>query len=80
RLGPGAYARDPDFADPVFDGVIDAMHLTGRFDVQLHVMTRDVTELDRLLEKLKDEMGAEETNTRLVLRQLEGFPRAVRPG
>ncbi|MEM8709110.1 MAG: Lrp/AsnC family transcriptional regulator [Actinomycetota bacterium] len=79
RLGPGAYARDPDFADPAFEGVIDAMHLTGRFDVQLHVMTSDVAELDRLLEKLKDEMGAEETNTRLVLRQLEGFPRPVQP-
>ncbi|MEM1334258.1 MAG: Lrp/AsnC family transcriptional regulator, partial [Actinomycetota bacterium] len=74
RLGPGAHSRDPDFADPVFAGVIDAVHLTGRFDVQLHVMTHDVAELDRLLERLKDEMGAEETNTRLVLRQLEGFP------
>lgn len=79
RLGPGSYTTDPAFEDPVFDGVIDAVHLTGRFDVQLRVMARDVAELDHLLAKLKDEIGAEETNTRLVLRSLEGFPRAVPP-
>lgn len=79
RLGPGSYTTDPAFDDAVFDGVIDAVHLTGRFDVQLRVMARDVAELDQLLAKLKDEIGAEETNTRLVLRSLDGFPRAVPP-
>lgn len=79
RLGPGAYADDPVFDGAGFDGVIDAVHLTGRFDVQLRVMAADVAELDRLLGQLKDDIGAEETNTRLVLRSLEGFPRALRP-
>ena len=83
RFQPGAYSPDLDFhdagADGAFDGVIDAIHLTGRFDLQLRVMTRDVGELDRILERLKDELGAEETNTRLVLRTIEGFPRPVPP-
>ena len=60
--------------------LLDAVHLTGRFDVQLRVMARDVAELDTMLAKLKDEIGAEETNTRLVLRSLDGFPRAMSPG
>ncbi len=55
--------------------VVNAMHLTGRYDIQLHVAARDVAELDHLLGQLKDMVGAEETNTRLILRTLEGFPR-----
>ena len=79
RLGPGSYSTDPAFDDPGYDAVIDAVHLTGRFDVQLRVLAADVAELDALLGRLKDEIGAEETNTRLVLRSLEGFPRVLRP-
>jgi Lrp/AsnC family leucine-responsive transcriptional regulator len=55
--------------------VVNAMHLTGRYDIQLHVAARDVAELDHLLGELKDMVGAEETNTRLILRTLDGFPR-----
>jgi len=79
RIGPSATWTDPSFDSPVYDAVIDAMSLTGRFDLQLRVMTADVAELDVLLGRLKDDFGAEETNTRLVLRSLEGFPRPVRP-
>jgi len=79
RLGPGKYSVDPSFDGLGFDAVVDAVHLTGRFDVQLRVMAADVTELDGLLGRLKDDIGAEETNTRLVLRSLEGFPRSLRP-
>ena len=79
RLAPATSTTDPVFDDPVFDGVVDAVHLTGRFDVQLRVMARDVAELDTMLARLKDDIGAEETNTRLVLRSLDGFPRAIPP-
>ena len=79
RLGPGAYSTDPSFGGPEFDAVVDAVHLTGRFDVQLRIMAADVAELDSLLGRLKDDIGAEETNTRLVLRSLDGFPRSLRP-
>lgn len=60
-----------------FPAVVDATHLTGRFDTQLRVATRDVAELDELLARIKDELGAEETTTRLVLRTVAGFPRSA---
>ncbi len=74
----------PDADTDVFDAalgdlapVVGAMHLTGRFDYQLEVAARDVAELDELLAHLKNELGAQETNTRLVLKMLDGFPRSV---
>ncbi len=70
-----SYDPDVDFDLPAFAPVIDAMHLTGPFDLQLRVMCTSVTELDDLLVALKDAHGAVETNTRLVLRTLDGFPR-----
>ena len=39
-----------------------------------------VDELDRLLSRLKDDLAVEETNTRLILRTIDGFPRPVQPG
>jgi len=55
--------------------VVNALHLTGPFDYQLRVQAKDVAELDDLLGKLKFEYGAAETNTRLVLRTVDGFDR-----
>ena len=68
--------------DRAIDGlamVTDALHLTGRYDVMLRVATADVAELDRLLIELKEDGLAEETNTRLILRTMDGFPRAPEP-
>lgn len=59
--------------------VINVVHLTGPFDVQIRVAAKDVAELDSLLVSLKDDLGAAETNTRLVLRTSPGFPRPVSP-
>lgn len=79
RLSPGM--RQDAIDDVVRNQpcVIDAVHLTGRFDVQLRVTAVDVGELDQLLITLKEVHGAEETNTRLVLRTLSGFPRSPLP-
>lgn len=77
RFLAGAYNADLDFSDPALSGVVDAIHATGRFDMQLRVLARNVSELDRLLEVLKDVHQAEETNTRLVLRTIDGFPRPL---
>ncbi len=77
RFASGSYNPSLDFDRAEFSGVVDAVHLTGRFDLQLRVVARDVAELDRLLELLKEDLGAEETNTRLILRSLEGFPRPL---
>lgn len=75
RLGDSLSIEDLDTELARLSAVMNAMHLTGRFDVQLHVAAKDVPELDRLLETLKSELGVEETNTRLVLRTIGGFPR-----
>lgn len=77
RLGNDLTVEDLDSALGGLIPVTNAVHLTGRFDTQLHVACRDVAELDDLLETIKGKMGAEETNTRLILRTITGFPRAV---
>lgn len=79
RLAPGVPQATIDTDYLAMPMVTDAMHLTGRFDVQLRVAARDVAELDALLIEIKEQHGAEETNTRLILRTLEGFPRAPEP-
>ena len=79
RLSPGSPYDDAHFAEDGYASIVDALHLTGRFDIQLRVLAADVAELDALLGKLKDDLGAEETNTRLVLSAIDGFPRPVRP-
>ncbi len=56
--------------------VIDVAHVTGRYDYQLQIAAKDVEDLDRTLNELSDVVGAEETETRLVLRSLIGFPRS----
>lgn len=75
RLGPSILTADAESQIRAMTPVVDAMHLSGRFDMQLYVVARDVAELDHLLTQLREDVGAEETNSRLVLRTLEGFPR-----
>jgi DNA-binding Lrp family transcriptional regulator len=77
RLAPGTRQSILDETLQGFPAIVDATHLTGRFDTQLRVAAADVAELDQLLIALKEDLGAEETNTRLVLRTIEGFPRAA---
>lgn len=79
RFATGVSQESIDAAFEALPAVTDAVHLTGRFDVQLRVAASDVAELDTLLMSLKEDHGAEETNTRLVLRTLGGFPRAAQP-
>lgn len=59
--------------------VTDAGHVTGRYDYQLQVAATDIEDLDVTLAEIADRVGAEETNTRLVLRTVAGFPRTPRP-
>ena len=76
RLPPGtSYSGGVEQAMVELDAVVDAVHLTGAFDAQLRVAARDVAELDDLLAHLKDVVGVLETNTRLILRSIDGFPR-----
>ncbi|MDH4276735.1 MAG: Lrp/AsnC family transcriptional regulator [Acidimicrobiia bacterium] len=75
RLPTQVDHRPFDEAVRAMPAVVNALHLTGPFDYQLRVQTRDVPELDAFLSKLKLDFGVAETNTRLALRTVEGFPR-----
>ena len=77
RLLPTTDSASVDAAIRELDAVVDAVHVTGRFGYQLRVAARDVGEIDELLTQLKEELGAEETNTTLILRTLDGFPRSI---
>jgi Lrp/AsnC family leucine-responsive transcriptional regulator len=59
-----AFEADMSKLEPI----MDAVHVTGRFDYQLRVACRDTAELDRLLRHLKRDGGVTETETRVVLR------------
>lgn len=70
-----SYSDGVEAAIAGLDAVVGAVHLTGPFDTQLRVAARDVAELDHVLLTLKDDLGVLETNTRLILRTVDGFPR-----
>lgn len=76
RLSTQSDHRPFDEALRDLPSVVNALHLTGPFDYQLRVQARDVAELDELLTILKFEHDVAETNTRLVLRTVDGFHRS----
>jgi len=78
RLLPTVDSLFVDDAIADLDPVVDAVHVTGRYGYQLRIAASDVAELDELLTRLKDDLGAEETNTTLILRTMDGFPRSIR--
>ena len=59
--------------------VVDAVHLTGRFDYQVRLHCRTINELDTILRAFKQSFGVEETSTRVVLSTVAGFPRQPTP-
>ena len=59
--------------------VLDAVHLTGGWDYLLRVQVEDPAGLDAVVTELKAALGATQTETRVVLRRVEGFPRDAPP-
>ena len=59
--------------------VLDAVHLTGGWDYLLRVRVADPAGLDRVVTELKAALGATHTETRVVLRRVDGFPREPLP-
>ena len=65
-LDPDAFEQGlRDHAD-----VVDAVHVTGAFDYLVHVLCADVAVLDALTRTLKRGLGAETTESRVVLRRV----------
>jgi Lrp/AsnC family leucine-responsive transcriptional regulator len=54
------------------DAITGAVHLTGADDYLLDVAARNAGELDDLLTAMKRERGVADTNTRVVLRRIQG--------
>jgi Lrp/AsnC family leucine-responsive transcriptional regulator len=50
--------------------VLSASHVTGSGDYVLRIACRDPTELDELIRNLNDDVGAIETETRILLRDV----------
>ena len=68
NMGPEHTNDSFEAALSKLEAVIDADHVSGRFDYQLRVACHDTAELDRLLRQLKTEIGASATETRVILR------------
>ena len=56
-MGPEHTNDSFEAAVSKLEAVIDADHVTGRFDYQLRVACHDTAELDRLLRQLKTRAG-----------------------
>ena len=68
RLRPDTEPAHAEAAIARLPQLIDATHVTGRVDYTLRVACRDPTDLDELITALNRDVGAGETDTRLILR------------
>ncbi|MCP3909681.1 MAG: Lrp/AsnC family transcriptional regulator [Actinomycetia bacterium] len=78
QLDPGSGQYDIDDAIRAMPLVVDAIHLTGRFDYQLRVACTGMGDVEEVIRHLKQGLGVRETSTRMVLRAVDGTPRQPR--
>jgi Lrp/AsnC family leucine-responsive transcriptional regulator len=52
-------------------GVVSMAILTGSFDVRLRVACKDQTDLVNLIESIRARIGAQETNSTVICREVE---------
>ena len=74
RLRPDTEPADAEASIARLPQLIDATHVTGRVDYTLRVACRDPADLDELITALNRDVGAGETDTRLILRRLQPRP------
>jgi Lrp/AsnC family leucine-responsive transcriptional regulator len=74
RLRPDTEPADAEAAIARLPQLIHATHVTGRVDYTLRVACRDPADLDELITALNRDVGAGETDTRLILRRLQPRP------
>jgi Lrp/AsnC family leucine-responsive transcriptional regulator len=72
RLRPGVDGATFEAALGRLPGIAEAIRITGAWDYQLRVRVPDAAHIDELIRRLKRDAGAEQTQTRLVLRTALG--------
>lgn len=75
QLDPAAGIFEIDDAIAAMPEVIDAFHLTGRFDYQIRIATPGIDGIEKVIRHLKEEIGVRETSTRVILRTVDRLPR-----
>ena len=68
RLKEGVTCDDFLALSDGFNEVLDAVHLTGPYDVLARAVVPDAAALDRFVRRLKTEAGVAQTSTRLAMR------------
>lgn len=68
RLKEGVSSDDVLAMRDRFTEILDAVHVTGPYDLLIRAVVRDAAALDRLVRRLKSEAGVAQTSTRLAMR------------
>lgn len=68
RLKEGITCDDFLALSDGYTEILDAVHLTGPYDVLIRAVVPDAAALDRLVRRLKSEAGVAQTSTRLAMR------------
>lgn len=71
KLQPGTSTQHFEATAMRLPGVVSIAIMTGSFDGRLRVACRDQAELHSLIETLRAQAGARETNTTAILREVE---------
>ncbi len=79
QLDPSSASFDIDDELIAMPDVIDAFHLTGRFDYQLRIATNNIEGIEAAVRYLKEDLGVRETSTRVLLRIVDTMPRQPVP-
>lgn len=77
QLDPSTGIFEIDAAIAAMPQVVDAFHLTGRFDYQLRIACGGIDEIEHAVRHLKEDLGVRETNTRVILRTVDGVPKPI---
>ena len=71
KLSPGTTAESFQEAITRLTGVVSAAVLTGSVDFRLRVACKGHADVVRLVEALRERAGVQETNTSMILREIE---------
>jgi Lrp/AsnC family leucine-responsive transcriptional regulator len=78
KLRPGVAAPQFEAAVMNIAGIIELTLMTGAFDYMVRVACRDQTHLMQIIEQLRASSGAQDTQSRVILRSTRG--RSALPG